>query len=460
MHSLPDPALLSACESLGGRLLALYHYPCPDGAFAALAAYLRWSRSGLLHRARFVPHSVYVPSEGKPGDPSSALCGVGPNDAVFLLDYAGPPGMAASLAASTGCAVIVLDHHKTALETLPSPGTPGFPPSLALRLDLARSGATLARDFFGALDALQVPSESRKRDRLALAFAYVQDADLWAWAMPGSRAFHAGLAASGIDYDATDASGTGGSSDPSDGPGSNAARTVPGQAETPHSNLNGARAVALFEALSDVDPGALIASGEALLGKQEEDILRLLDTAFAIALPLGPRASSQSESDGASEGDACGPTDARSPLNPRLVCLCVRGAGPGIARIRSELGSRLAIASAARGLAGVGAIAYREAGMGETSGLKLSLRSCRREEAAAAIRQKDVELELGSGGGHEAIDVAAGGGPGADSDSGVDVAAIAQVLGGGGHHNAASCVLLGAEKELERWRRAAPATLR
>jgi hypothetical protein len=29
----------------------------------------------------------------------------------------------------------------------------------------------------------------------------VQDADLWAWQLPGSREFHAGLSAEGLEYD-------------------------------------------------------------------------------------------------------------------------------------------------------------------------------------------------------------------------------------------------------------------
>lgn len=46
-------------EGLTGPTWVLYHYPCPDGVFAALAAFL-------YHRAvnkevRFVPNTVYSP---------------------------------------------------------------------------------------------------------------------------------------------------------------------------------------------------------------------------------------------------------------------------------------------------------------------------------------------------------------------------------------------------------------
>ena len=32
-------------------------------------------------------------------------------------------------------------------------------------------------------------------------FAYIQDADLWQWQLPGSKQFHAGLAEAGLEYD-------------------------------------------------------------------------------------------------------------------------------------------------------------------------------------------------------------------------------------------------------------------
>jgi hypothetical protein len=34
-------------------------------------------------------------------------------------------------------------------------------------------------------------------------FEYVQDADLWRWQLPNSKAFHAGLGSMGLEYDAT-----------------------------------------------------------------------------------------------------------------------------------------------------------------------------------------------------------------------------------------------------------------
>lgn len=52
---------------------------------------------------------------------------------------------------------------------------------------MERSGATVARDFFGLAPHL-TPAQAQ-------LFAHVKDVDLWRWRLPGSRAFLAGLRA-------------------------------------------------------------------------------------------------------------------------------------------------------------------------------------------------------------------------------------------------------------------------
>ena len=98
--------------------------------------------------------------------------------------------------------VVVLDHHKTALETLPPNGT--GPPNLQILLDMKRSGATIAYDFFLQRLQAQSPSQSLFHDdevpRLETLFKYIQDADLWTWALPDSKPFSSGLSDSGIEY--------------------------------------------------------------------------------------------------------------------------------------------------------------------------------------------------------------------------------------------------------------------
>lgn len=98
--------------------------------------------------------------------------------------------------------VVVLDHHKTALETLPPRGT--GPANLHLELDMTRSGATIAYDYF--LQKLQAQSSSRNLVegdnimRVETLFKYIEDADLWTWALPDSKAFSSGLSDCAIEY--------------------------------------------------------------------------------------------------------------------------------------------------------------------------------------------------------------------------------------------------------------------
>ncbi|KAL0356403.1 UNVERIFIED_CONTAM: hypothetical protein Sradi_4087200 [Sesamum radiatum] len=65
----------------------LYHYPCPDGAFAALAAHLYFSHSPVATTppALFFPNTVYSPLRAD-DLPLNEI------DNVYLLDFVGPPG--------------------------------------------------------------------------------------------------------------------------------------------------------------------------------------------------------------------------------------------------------------------------------------------------------------------------------------------------------------------------------
>lgn len=102
--------------------------------------------------------------------------------------------------------VIVLDHHKTAQDMLNT--TESQHPNLDAQIDMSRSGATIALDYFRPAvrhEALGVPMQPIQFCSLRLRklvqitqeqrriFEYVEDADLWRWKLPDSQAFHAGL---------------------------------------------------------------------------------------------------------------------------------------------------------------------------------------------------------------------------------------------------------------------------
>jgi oligoribonuclease NrnB/cAMP/cGMP phosphodiesterase (DHH superfamily) len=108
-----------------------------------------------------------------------------------MLDYAGPPGFAVEVAKHTR-SCILLDHHKTAAEHYLD-DTIALPPNLQIRIDMERSGATIALEFFKPEGLSQETIQFLK---------HIEDGDLWRWAMPGSRELYAGLAHRSLEYDA------------------------------------------------------------------------------------------------------------------------------------------------------------------------------------------------------------------------------------------------------------------
>lgn len=159
---------------------------------------------------------------------------------------------------------------------------------------------------------------------LQALYRYVQDADLWTWALPDSKAFHAGLNASGMEYDA---------------------RKNPG----------------IWAALEGLDPETLKLQGSRELAVQQVSRDRVLRTAFPIALP-GPLRGQRGLATLLEDDDALG------------------------ARIRSTLGNDLASRAAElEGFAAVGVVAYREAGM-PSDAVKLSFRSVGGLDVGAAAQ--------------------------------------------------------------------------
>lgn len=319
----------------------LYHYPCPDGVFAALAAHCYHKSRGL--KVKFIPNTVYSPKRVEDLDTESF--GI-----FYLLDFAGPSGFAESLAKKAE-RVIVLDHHKTALENLPTNGK--GPPNLLCILDMDRSGATISYDFFsrklqefqhtskisegisssalpetnavdisrdnGSTDPLCeisdrettgefLVSEEEDRIRVEKLFAYIEDADLWKWRLQDSKSFSSGLKDMELEYSFDKNS-------------------------------------EIFDQLLSLNPTDLIRRGTKTLAEKQLLIDKTLETAFVIRLGNGQFGS----------------------------CLAVEA--EGVANIRSELGNQLAEKSREIGLRGIGAVVYREEGMEDVSQLKISLRS-------------------------------------------------------------------------------------
>ncbi|ONI09495.1 hypothetical protein PRUPE_5G241200 [Prunus persica] len=181
----------AACRSARTMKAAvLYHYPCPDGAFAALAAHLYFSAMS-MEELLFFPNTVYSPITPQ-HLPLHQI------DRLYLLDFVGPPGFVQEISSRVP-SVVVLDHHKTALETT------RIGENVTGVLDMNRSGATIAFDYFKS----KIDGDSGNKneavvaqfDRVRRLFEYVEDGDLWRWSLPNSKAFSSGLKDLNFQYD-------------------------------------------------------------------------------------------------------------------------------------------------------------------------------------------------------------------------------------------------------------------
>ena len=123
--------------------------PCTDGLFAA------WAAKQKYPEAHVIP-AMY----GRPPE-----LNLSKGDRIYLLDLTYPASVLESWA-DRGAEVIVLDHHKSALDDLS-----GLSDRILKTFDMSRSGAVIAYDYF--FDS-PVP----------LLFKYVQDRDLWVKLLP------------------------------------------------------------------------------------------------------------------------------------------------------------------------------------------------------------------------------------------------------------------------------------
>ncbi len=141
--------------------LILYHAECADGFGAAWAIWKRY------------PHAQYLPvKHGEP--PPGNLRG----QRVVIVDfsYARPT---LEIMAKEAEALVVLDHHITAEKTLADLPFAYF--------DQSKSGAVLAWEW-----AHDEPAP--------WLLQYIQDKDLWHWALPHSREISAALASHPFDF--------------------------------------------------------------------------------------------------------------------------------------------------------------------------------------------------------------------------------------------------------------------
>eukprot|EP00276_Gloeochaete_wittrockiana_P002079 CAMPEP_0184674296 /NCGR_PEP_ID=MMETSP0308-20130426/87161_1 /TAXON_ID=38269 /ORGANISM="Gloeochaete witrockiana, Strain SAG 46.84" /LENGTH=255 /DNA_ID=CAMNT_0027121885 /DNA_START=315 /DNA_END=1082 /DNA_ORIENTATION=- len=144
-----------------------------------------------------------------------------------------------------GKKLIVLDHHKTAIEMFDRMKTKQQYTNLELNLDINRSGATIARDYFAERLGGPLLDDSVEAEKVGRMFKYIEDGDLWKWQIPDSKAFSSGFADLGLEFDYT--------KNPS-----------------------------IFETLLALDPDAIIKKGKESLAKKQMQIQQEVDKSFEI----------------------------------------------------------------------------------------------------------------------------------------------------------------------------------
>lgn len=143
------------------RPIVIYHGNCADGFSAA---WCFWRKYGT--GADYVA-GVYQQS---PPDVTGRD--------VFLVDFSYKRAAVESMLAAAN-RVILIDHHKTAMEDLDALRSMGYGDRFGWFCDLDRSGATLAWDYL-------FPNEARP-----LLLGHVEDRDLWRFKLPGTREIQA-----------------------------------------------------------------------------------------------------------------------------------------------------------------------------------------------------------------------------------------------------------------------------
>ncbi len=143
----------------------IYHANCIDGFTAAWCAWRKYGGA-----------AEYIPAQY--GDEPPAVTGAN----VLILDFS-YPRVALLAMKESAHSVVVLDHHKTAEADLAGLDFCVF--------DMSRSGAGIAWDQI----------HGTKRPMLV---DYVEDRDLWRWALPHSKSINAWIGSWEFEFDGWD----------------------------------------------------------------------------------------------------------------------------------------------------------------------------------------------------------------------------------------------------------------
>ena len=174
---MPKRQRMATKETTPRNVCVYSHSPCVDGLFAALMAQLAMEGSCDNFRHYGVNYSDAWP------DPKYS------NSIVFMLDITPNPEVLARIAGLSE-KVVILDHHKTAMDMYPD--NANVPKNVELILDSSQSGAWLSLWYFSEPENnwndYSFGPDIRRRVLL------VQDFDLWKFELgDDTRYFNAGI---------------------------------------------------------------------------------------------------------------------------------------------------------------------------------------------------------------------------------------------------------------------------
>jgi oligoribonuclease NrnB/cAMP/cGMP phosphodiesterase (DHH superfamily) len=171
----------------------IFHYPCTDGAFSALAASIYFMQHKIRH-VKYVPYRQNCPIQPLNMHYLHAEC------IVYFLDVSGTISIISEICKRVK-RVVIIDHHQSANDWISNwRKNRSFPKNLQTKFDLGRSGAMLAWEYFD-INGLDVTKSIRDIKRVYRLFQYVQDQDLWLHVLPYSQEFTAGFRSLCIELD-------------------------------------------------------------------------------------------------------------------------------------------------------------------------------------------------------------------------------------------------------------------
>jgi len=161
--------------------VVIYHKNCVDGFGAAWAFHI-------LKEQDYPGGVTYIPAQY--GDiPGKTFSIPDEPEDLYILDFSFDEDMLCSLC-SLFDKVVLLDHHKTAQESLSKLQADEFKPiNLEIEFDMNRSGAGITWDYFG-------PPNSRPP-----LIDYIEDRDLWKFKLPDSKQVSAVIRIEPFDFD-------------------------------------------------------------------------------------------------------------------------------------------------------------------------------------------------------------------------------------------------------------------